>query len=155
MRVTILAIIGVGLGASSGARGEVAPSISQTLELHQQVDMDCVAAAAAAVPGLTNLVRSTPPEPFVASPDEGKVDKFVYVAPGFGGSLTFAPSFLGNALYFRHTVDFPEGPPSAEKIAEIRAFMKALDRTLAKRCDITDLGEAEEHCAAIPCPHAH
>ena len=126
-------------------------SIALSVELHQGVDMDCIASAAGHVPGVASLARSAPSELYVASPDETKVDKFAYQAAGFGGTLTFAPSFLGNSLYFRHTVDFPDGPPPAARLAEIRGFMHLVDRTLGANCGIPDLARTDEHCVGPSC----
>ena len=155
MRIATAVVAGLGLVVAIGARAEVAPSISRTVELRQSIDMDCVASTTLNIPGIASVTRPAPSEPYVASPDEIKTDKFVYAAPGFGGTLSFAPGFLGNSIYFRHTVDFPDGKPTADQVTTVRSFMAMVDRTLSRRCKIDGLDTAEEQCAAISCPKAH
>ena len=66
-------------------------------------------------------------------------------------TLSFAPGFLGNSIYFRHTVDFPDGKPNADQIAAVRSFMAMVDRTLSRRCEVAGLEAAREECASIAC----
>jgi hypothetical protein len=152
VRVVIAVVAGFAAAAATSARAEVAPSISRTVEIRQSVDMDCIASAMLGIPGVASVTRPAPSEPYVASPDEIKTDKFVYAAPGFGGTLSFAPGFLGNSIYFRHIVDFPGGKPTPDQVATIRSFMAMVDHTLSRRCNIAGLDAAEEECAAISCP---
>ncbi|HLG90276.1 MAG TPA: hypothetical protein VKZ79_24155 [Alphaproteobacteria bacterium] len=154
MRTVSVLVAGFAALAAMSTRAEVAPSISRTVELRQTVDMDCIASATLGIPGVASVTRPAPSEPYVASPDEIKTDKFVYVAPGFGGTLSFAPGFLGDSIYFRHTVDFPDGKPTPEQVTTVRSFMSMVDRTLSRRCNIEGLDAAEEECAAISCPKA-
>lgn len=154
VRIAIAVVAMSALGAAAAAFAEVAPSISRTVEIRQPVNMECIASTTAAIPGIASVARPAPSEPYVAAPDEIKTDKFVYAAAGFGGTLSFAPSFIGNSIYFRHTVDFPDGKPAADQIAAVRGFMAMIDRTLARRCKIEGLDIAEEECAAISCPKA-
>lgn len=152
VRIAFTVVAVSALGAATAALAEVAPSISYTVELRQSVNMECIASTTLGIPGIASVTRPAPSEPYVAAPDEIKTDKFVYAATGFGGTLSFAPGFIGNSIYFRHTVDFPDGKPSVDQIAAIRGFMGMVDRTLARRCKIEGLDAAEEECAAISCP---